>query len=317
MEENSLTKKNKLVEAQELIETSKELVSKVEAEVEECKIGISEAAEEFDSAKRNFNNITFKSCETLLSKVGYDYSPYDREEAFELAVEDESNLFSVQNLNTGRFTGLILALVAALATIIGLIYLALTKLNVDVNTLSPENVTSQINPVLTWIGTFGGTTGGNMAIGATILGFSALIMAWIVYALRVSIKSSKNLKVAQKTYEQSEEYCMNKEECKREMKKVDEHLREATEEVKNFEFILNEQLSTLKRILHIEGTYDEEKEYHPSSKKVMRETEKVMQGVENLLNTAVTKEGKLNFQSIQALENSRSIYSNYLARIYD
>jgi len=49
----------------------------------------------------------------------------------------------------------------------------------------------------------------------------------------------------------------------------------------------------------------------------MRETEKIMRGIEKLLNTAITKNGKLNFQSVQALNNARAIYADYLARIYD
>ncbi len=311
-------KKNTLAEAQELIENSKDLVSKVNLEVAECKVGISEAADSFDSAKRNFNNVTFNTCETLLEEAGFEYRSYDELEPFELAIEDdESEDFLVEDISTGRFTGLILAIFVALITLAGWIYLSLTNLNVDPKTMTPEKATEQINPVLNWIGTLGGNTGGNMIIGAVILGFSVLIMAWLVYAIRVNLKAKKNLLIAKEMYEKSEKYCMTKEECKREMKKVDAHLREATAEISNFEFILNEQISTLKRILHIEGSYDEEKEYHPSSKKTMRETEKVMRGIEKLLNTAVTKNGKLNFQSIQALSNAKAIYADYLARIYD
>ena len=311
-------KKSKLLEAKELIENSKELVSKAETEVAECKIEVSAAAEAFDEAKRNFNNTTFKSCETLLEKLGFDYSSYDEVEPFELSLdEDDGENFSVQDISSGRFTGLILALFVALATLGVWIYISLTKLKVDPKTLTPETATEQINPILNWIGTLGGNTGGNIMIGAIILGFSALIMAWLVYAIRVNMKGKKNLRIAKEMHEKSKEYCMTKEDCKREMKKVDAHLREATEEVSNFETILNEKVATLKRILHIEGAFDEEKEYHPSSKKSMRETEKVMQGIENLLNTAVTKKGKLNFQSVQALSNAKAIYADYLARIYD
>ena len=313
----STVKKNKLAEAKELIESSKELVSKANTEVNECKNVISEAAEAFDESKRNFNNTTFKSAETLLEKLGFDYSSYDEIEPFELSIDDDDDGFSVQNISSGRFTGLILALLAALATVGGLIYLALTKLNINPKTLTPETVVEQVNPVLTWIGTLGGNTGGNMIVGAVILGFSALLVAWLVYAIRVNTKAKKNLHIAKEMHEKSKEYVMTKEERKREMEKIDAHLRKATEEVHNFDTILNEKVATLKRILHIEGAFDEDKEYHPSSRKTMRESEKIMQGIEHLLNTAITKEGKLNFESVQALQNAKEIYSDYLARIYD
>ena len=311
-------KKSDLLEAQELIKNSKELVSKAETEVNECKIEVSTAAKEFDEAKRNFNNTTFKSSEILLEKLGFNYSSYDEIEPFELSIdENDGESFSVKDISTGRFSGLILALLVALATVGGLVYLALTKLNIDPQTLTPQTALEQINPVLTWIGTIGGNTGGNMTVGAVILGFSALIMAWLVYAIRVNMKAKKNLHTAKEILEKSKEYCVSKEDCKKEMKKVDAHLREATKEVSNFETILNEKVATLKRVLHIEGAYDEDKEYHPSSKKAMRETEKIMQGIENLLNTSVTKEGKVNFESVQALNNAKAIYADYLARIYD
>jgi len=311
-------KKSKMVEAQELIESSKELVSKADSEVEECKVGISQAAEDFDNAKRAFNNGVFVSCESSLEKTGFEYTPYDEEEPFELAIDDENeDRFSVDSLSTGRFTGLILAILTAFATVGAWIYLAISKLNINPDDLTIETAMNQVNPVLTWIG--GDIIGakGNMIMGALVLGFTALLMAWLVYALRVNTKAKKNLVVAKETYDKSSEYCMNKEECKKEMKRVDAHLREATEEIGNIETVLNEKLSTLKRILHVEGPVDEEKEYHPSSKKEMRETEKIMRGIEKLLNTAITKNGKLNFQSVQVLNNARAIYADYLARIYD
>jgi len=318
LERESQTKKSKLAEAKALIESSKELVSKADSEVAECKVGVSEAAEAFDSAKRTFNNVTFHNAESFLEKMGFEYSSFDEDDAFELALdEEESEDFSVENLSTGRFTGLILAIITALATLFAWVYLASQKLNIDLDGMNVESAKEQVNPILNWIGGDMIGANSNMMIGAIVLGFSALIMAWLVYAIRVSLKARKNLRIAKETYEKSAEYCMTKEECRREMKRVDAHLREATVEIGNFETVLDEQFSTLKRILHVEGSYEEDKEYHPTSKKTMRETEKVMRGAEKLLNTAITKDGKLNFQSIQALSNARAIYSDYLGRIYD
>ena len=311
-------KKSKLAEAQELIESSKELVSKADSEVEECKIGISEAAEAFDVAKQTLNSTTFNECNTLLQESGFEYTSYDEDEPFELSLnEDENEIFSVQNISTGRFTGLILAILAALGTVVAWIYIASKKLNIDLNGQTAETAKEQVNPILNWIGGDMIGANSNMMVGALVLGLSALIIAWLVYALRVSLKGKKNLRIAQETYDKSAEYCMTKEDCRREMKKVDGHLREATIEVSNLESVLNEQAATLKRVLHVEGAYEEEKEYHPTSKKTMRETEKVMRGAEKLLNTAITKSGKLNLESVQALNNARAIYADYLARIYD
>ncbi len=313
-------KNSKFLEAKELIENSKELVSKVNREIQESKASVSQAAEAFDNAKRNFNNTTFKSAKILLEKLGYDYSSYDDLEPFELTIDkDGSEDFSVRDISSGKFTGFLLATLAALATVAGLVYFAISKLNIaiDLKSLTPQTATEHVEPILNWIGTLGGHTGGNSMVGAIILGVSALLVAWLVYAIRIFLKENKNLHVAKETLEKSKDYYATKKEHKQEMQKIDEHLREVTVEIDNFETILNEKVATLKRILHIEGAYDEEKEYHPSSRKTMRETEKIMQGIENLLNTAITKDGKLNSQSIQALENAKAIYTDYLSRIYD
>ena len=315
METGSVKKKSKLAEADALIEASQELVQRVDSEVAECKIGTSEAAEKFDEVKRTFKNTILKNADSLLEKLGFEYVTHEEAEAFELSIDGNSKQeFSVKRLSSGRFTGLLLAILVALLTVAAWVYVALKKLTIDPLSLTPETAMSHLNPVLEWIG---GLVGGTASIGALILGFSALIMAWLVYAVRINLKAKKNLRIAQDTFDKSTEYCMTQEECQREMKKVDNHLREATAEVGNLETILNEQLATLKRIIHVEGVHDEEKEYHPSSKKVMRETEKIMRAAENLLDTAITHEGKLNFQSVQALNSAKDIYAEYLSRIYD
>jgi len=315
MKTDSVKQKSKLAEAESLIETSKELVNKVESEVTECKIGTSEAAKKFDVVKRTFKNTTLKSADTLLKKVGFEYITYEEAEAFELSIDGNSEKnFSVKSLSSGRFTGLLLAMLIALLTVAAWVYIAMTKLNIDPRSLTPESAMSQVNPTLEWIG---GLVGGTMSIGALILGLSALIMAWLVYALRMSLKGKKNLRLAQETFLQSNEYCTIQTECQKEMKKIDNHLREATDEIGNLTTILNEHAATLKRVIHVEGIYEEDKEYHPSSKKVMRETEKIMRAAESLLETAITQEGKLNFQSVQALNSAKDIYAEYLSRIYD
>ena len=304
-------KQNKLAEAEALIEASQELVQKVDSNIFECKIEVSEAAEAFDDAKRTFKNVTLKNADNLLEKVGFEYITYEEASAFELSIDGNENQdFSVETLSSGRFTGLILALLVALATVGAWIYLAMTKLKIDPNSINTETAISHVNPILEWIG-------GETSIGALILGFSALIMAWLVYALRINMKGTKNLRIAKDTFDKSTEYCMTQEDCQKEMKKVDAHLREATAGIGNLETILNEQTSILKRIIHVEGTYEDEKEYHPSSKKVMRETEKIMRASENLLETAITQDKKINFQSVQALHTAKDIYAEYLSRIYD
>ena len=319
--ENSDVKKSKQAEAKELIESSKELVSKVDNQVEECKIGVSKAAENFDNMKRTFNNTTFKNSEELLEKVGYEYNSAldELNEPFELTLaEKESGTVHITNISSGRFTGLLLAIMAAVVTLGVWIYFAAQKLNIpfDLN-MKAEAAEAYVNPILSWIG--GGITGGigNPMFGALVLGFSALLIAWLVYAIRVHLKASKNLRLARKTYKESTAYSMGKDDCKKEMERIDAHLKESSKEVENFTTLLNEQNAILKRVIYVEGASSEEHHYHPTSMKIMRDTERLMRAMERLLNTSVTSEGKLNPKSEQALSNAQAIYVDFLGRIYD
>lgn len=319
--ENNDAKKSKQVEAKELIASSKELVSKVDNQVEECKIGVSKVAENFDEIKETFNSVTFQNSQELLEKVGFEYNSAldELNEPFELKLEEkERHTMHIQNISSGRFTGLLLAIGTAIITFGIWIYFATQKLNIPITAnMTPETAEAHASPVLSWIG--GGMTGGigNPMLGALILGFSALLMAWLVYAIRVNLRANKNLDIAKKTYEESTEYSLTKDDCKKKMERIDAHLKESSIEVEHFSILLNEQNAILNRILYVEGPASEEHGYHPNSTKTMKNTERLMRAMERLLNTSVTSEGQLNVKSEQALINAQAVYADFLGRMYD
>jgi len=315
---NQEESKDKIVEAQELIQDSKDLVSEVDSSVQECQLGVSKAADDFDTQKRAFLNKTFKSSEELLKKVGIAYGTNKSlHEPFELSVDNSVDNLEIEYISSGRFTGMILALIVAILTFSGWIYLSTKQLNISLENITIPFIENNMNAVLTWIG--GGIIGldGKPMIGALVLGFSGLIMAWIVYAVRVHFKTDRNLRIAKKAYIKSRAYSFSKDECKKEMLRVDAHLREAIISIENFTVVLREQNGILKRIVYVEGSLNEEKDYHPSSKKIMRETEKIMNSIETLLNTSVTKEGTLNPESQKVLSISKAVYAEFVGRIYD
>ena len=310
--------KDKIVEAQELIRDSKDLVSEVDSLVQECQLGVSKAADDFDTQKRNFLNKTFKSSEELLKKVGIKYGIHKSlHEAFELSVNSSVDNLEIEYISSGRFTGMLLALIVASITFFGWIYFATKQLNIPLENITLKSIETNMDAVLTWIG--GGLFGiaGHPMVGALILGFSSLIMAWIVYAIRVHFKTHKNLRLAKKAYIESKAYSSSKDECKKEMLRVDAHLREAIISIENFTIILGEQNGILKRVIYVEGSVNEDKDYHPSSKKIMREMEKMMKGIEMLLNTSITKDGALNPESQKALAIAKAVYAEFVGRIYD
>jgi len=318
--DNGEGSKDKIREAKDLIENSKDLVSEVDSAVQECQLDVSKAANGFDTQKRTFINQVFKNSEALLQKVGIEYGANGSvNEPFELSVDTATDNIEIGYISSGRFTGMLLAMIFALVTSLAWIYFAMKSLNIPLekNNLNLEFIESHTDAILTWIG--GGMLGidGDPMIGGLTLGFSALIVAWVVYALRVNFKADKNLRVAKKAYIESRAYSSSKDECRKEMLRVDAHLRDAIISIEDFTIILNEQNAILKRIVYVEGIANEDRDYHPSSKKTMRETERLMKSIESLLNTSITKKGVLNPESQKVLAIAKAVFADFIARIYD
>jgi hypothetical protein len=312
-------KKNRALEAKDLINSSQELVWKVDSDINECKVGISQATVDFDTQKRTFINETFKNSEELLKKVGIEYGvSSESHRLFELSLDsmNKSRLI-INDINSGRFTGTILAIITALLTLFGWLYFAVKQLNISLESVNVKMIENNIPPVLEWIGSTIGVEGQPM-VGASILGLSILSMAWLVYALRVHFRTNKNLRIAKKAFIESREYSFVQDGCKKEILGVDGHLRESIVSIENFGFLLTEQNAILKRVIHVEGLPSAEgHSYHPNSKKVIRNISRLMKSIEDLLNTSITKNGVLNPESQKALSISTAVYDDFIARMYE
>jgi len=313
--------KNKISEAKDLIISSQELVKDVDRDIEECQTGVSKAASDFDKKKRFLINERLNNSEELLRKVGIEYGEESHAlDEFELAVDATvGDKLSIRNISSGRFSGVLLSFFVALATFATWIFFATKHLNIplDIKIVNLEFIETHRDAVLAWIG--GGLAGGtgNPMTGMVILLFTTIVAGWGLYALRLYFRTEKNLKVAKKAYIESQEYSYIKDESKREMLKIDGHLRDVIMTIDDFSIVLNEQNSILKRIIHVEGISDEDRAYHPSSKRVMDDTQRVMGAIERLLNTSITDEGKVNPQSVQLLAVARGVYSEFIAKIYN
>jgi hypothetical protein len=312
-------KKNRALEAKDLINSSQELVWKINSDINECKVGISKATVDFDTQKRTFINETFKNSEELLKKVGIEYGvSSESHRLFELSLDsmNKSRLI-INDINSGRFTGTILAIITALLTLFGWLYFAVKQLNISLESVNLKMIENNIPPVLEWIGSTIGVEGQPM-VGASILGLSILSIAWLVYAIRVHFRTNKNLRIAKKAFIESREYSFVQDGCKKEILGVDGHLRESIVSIENFGFLLTEQNAILKRVIHVEGLPSAEgHSYHPNSKKVIRDISRLMKSIEDLLNTSITKNGVLNPESQKALSISTAVYDDFIARMYE
>lgn len=301
-------------QAKELMKNSAQLISEADSEVAVTKESVSENVSKFDNAKSNLLNSTITQSQVLLEKASFDYANIEQEEPFEISLGTTDENIRVSNVSSGAFSAFIMALLSIVTVAGAWIYFASQKVGVA---LTPELINSQADQtsIFKWIG---GITGAEVdpTFGMGIVGITALLTGWIIYKIRVSSKENRNLRVATETFEKSNAYVENQKEAKTEMEQIDSHIIESIPVIEDYKVLLDEQNAKLQRILHIEGIKEDSSEYHSSSIDSMKETDLLMERVEALVITPITKDGKLNDDSITALAEAKSVSDYFVSKIY-
>ncbi|NPA60947.1 MAG: hypothetical protein GXO06_01525, partial [Epsilonproteobacteria bacterium] len=292
-------KLNRSERARELVLDSKELIYEADRELESAKRSLLDNIDRFEDLKHNFLNTTFAKAQLLLDKLSYEYSKTEPKDSFQISLGTPNETIRVKNIKSGRFTGFILALIVMFITSAVWIYVATLNLGIDIP-INPPKIPERetIEQIFKWIG--GGMWGdeGDIILGMSIVALSSLIVGFLVYKIRVSLKEKVNFKVANRIFEESNLYAEQQRERRKEIEKIDEHIKETLPMVKNYQYLLNEKNGTLQRIFHIEGEKEYYNNYHSSSIEAMKDSEKLMNRTEDLLNTPVTRDGRLNEDSL-------------------
>ncbi|MBD3793354.1 MAG: hypothetical protein IE889_04240 [Campylobacterales bacterium] len=303
-------------EAKELIKSAEALVNQADKEVNNVKEVVSKNVYKFEEAKANILNTTMVHNMILLERANFEHHKEVMGEPFEISLESMPDHFSLAKITSGRFSGFLLAILGIIVTVVAWILAASSQTGVAV---SPEKVPddASLNTLMTWIG--GGMTGGvgNPELGMITLITTALLVGWAIYKFRVAMRETRNFRVAHEAFEKSHSYVDNQKEVKSEMERMNEHLKAAVTIINDYKILLDEQNAKLQRILHIEGQLDEFDAYHYTSQAVMQDSEKLMNRMENLLSTPVTKEGRLNEASEYALIEAKALYESYVSWLYN
>ncbi|HHB93521.1 MAG TPA: hypothetical protein ENK88_00005 [Campylobacterales bacterium] len=320
--ENNIVMENKIVnpirkneQAKELIKNSAKLISQADSEVEATKESIAKDVSRFEEIKNSLLSTTIIQGQILLEKASFVYIKPESDEPFEISLGNTNDNIKVNNISGGGFTAFILAIFAMLATAVAWIFVASTKVGVIIEPPAiPDN--ASIDKIMSWIG--GGMTGGdgNPLFGMITIGLTALIIGVIVYKFYVSIKENKNFKVANNTFEKSQLYVDRQKESKTEMEKIDEHIKKVVSLLEDYRVLLDEQNAKLQRIIHVEGELEDNSQYHQSSLQEMQESERLMEKAEELMIIPITKNGKINENSINSLNEAITVYDYYLSKIY-
>jgi len=240
----------------------------------------------YEEAKLSLKEHALDESESLLKVLGYEEEDEETtEDIVTFQPKEELPPFEVKDISSGKFTSFLLALIAL--TFVGLVYLATEKAGVTLDvTKVPTQETA--TKVLGWYATlFGGKP--DLFLGGAFVFIVVMLVMGIIYGIRVASRSSSNLSFARQQLKEAEEYAKHKGNCKEEMDRVDAHINNAIAVLKTYEIVLGEQNGKLKRILHIEGVKEHENEYHPKSLNEMHETKRLIESIEQFMNTSMSE----------------------------
>jgi len=302
--------------ARMLVKKAHIIVDEAENQLEQCKILLADDLKEYESAKQKLKENGMEDCEILLDELGYQ-----GEEVVELdenmvvfVPKEELKPIAIHDVSSGGFTGVLLALVVGFATLVGMVYVATEKLGVTLD-VSKLPTMGSLNPIMKWYASLVGINSNPLAGGAIMIVVVLLVM-WIVYKIRVSIRANSNLRMAKDQLAAAEEYSMHKGNCKEEMDKVDAYINDAIETLKTYQVILNEQKGKLQRIMHLEHDKIESSDFHHKSNIEMSDTQELISVIKDFMSVPMSEEGKLSGKSSLFLHRAKSKIQKVIDRLY-
>lgn len=303
--------------ADTIIDEAKSMVEKSDSETKSCLTILDEDVAKYEQAKSKLLNETLLESEAHIKAVEYDNSITVDSEEEAVNFDDIAKVepIEVKSLSSGKFGAFILALIAGVAVVIGWVYVASNALGMAVD-MSKVPAPDVQNKLLAWIG--GGITGGegNTTTGMIILAFTALVVMWVVYATKVYMRETHNLKTAQKVKEDVEFYCTKKDECQREMEKISEHIHKVITSIEISKIFLDEQNAKIRRIIYIEGekSFDE---LHQKSQNEIKNTNILVNGIRELISTPMASpEGALSHEATAVLIKTARREEQYKEKLY-
>lgn len=310
------TKAKKHTKAKLLVEKAKKIVKEANKRTEACKLLLETDLKKYQDAKSELKAGGFDACISLVKKLGYKAKGDEPSEETTVVFEikEEVKPLVIKDVSSGKFTGLVYALIIGFITAVGLVYLATEKLEM---TLNVTKVPSEdiVQSILAWFSTTIGMQE-DVYIGTGVFGLAVLLMMILVYIARVSLKANSNLHFAVKQFVEAELYTEKKANCKVEMDKVDAHIKDVIDTLKTYEVVFNEQRGKLQRILYIEGEKEKSTEYHDKSYLEIRETKELISRISDFMNIPMSDEGKLSARSVLFLQSAKDKIDKMLERYY-
>jgi len=344
--DSNIANLNKVDAVALLIKKAKILVEEADEQLDDCQVNVKKDLQEYEDVKSKLKSTVLDINNELLKQLDYQQEQLETLEAQEegeqygneidvlndiesnIKVLEESDFkeaspyevkntiapMYIQEPSSGKFGGFLMGLIAGGATFAGMAYFASTKLGI---TLDPSKLPDMntCKPIFEWYSKLIGQTDPNIGLG--IMGGSALLVLWIIYAMKKSAKATKNLEFAKDQLNQAEAYSQQKVVCKESMEQLDEHIKEAVETFKLYDIVLNEQKAKLNRIMFIEEDKIANGDFHDKSLQEIKDTRTLVDSFKDYLSTSISDEdGKLSSEIVLSLRNMKLGLNQLITRLY-
>ncbi|MCF6243558.1 MAG: hypothetical protein L3J43_00810 [Sulfurovum sp.] len=303
-------------EAKKLVQEAKSIVQESENELQDCKLLLADDMHEYVEAVKALKIGGLDESKAFLSRlsdINLDSTDIDLDEKVFEAKDDITPL-NLKDVNSGKFTGFLFSLLGGAATFGALIYWATEKLGMTLDiTKIPSNET--IQTIFGWFGTQVGQQDDAM-VGGILVAAAVLAVMALLYMIRVALKSSSNLHFAKAQMKETQKYITQKSNCKVEMDRVDAHIKDAVNVLKDYEILLHEQKGKLQRIFYFEEGKSKLSEFSNASLTTMEETQGLIEQVQKFIATPMSHEGRLSEEKENALEHAK-LYADKLLKMWN
>lgn len=307
-------KKN--VAAKLLVKKAKFIVHEAENQLESCKVIFEKDLEGYENAKKALRENGLEASEELLSQLGYVWegNTDNEESAVVFEPNEQASPISIQEISTGKISGLMLGLLTSLGILFIIAFVAIKQLGVTLDIFSIPTG-ELVVPVLNWYGAYLGLDDNPLVSGILLIALLSLIAAG-VYRMKIRMQENHNLIMAKEQLLAAEEYSTHKVTCQEQMKRVDRFINKSIDTLKTYQVILNEQQGKLGRILYMEKDKIGTSDFHSDSMLTMKDTQELVNYIKDFMAVPMSEEGQLSAKSSLYLLRSENRIQKLISKIY-
>ena len=249
----------------------------------------------------------------LFKELGVDNLSTINRRLDEVKLDNKEELLEVKHPSKGRAKGFFYGLLASIATLGGLAAYGakMSQLKLTLTTfMQKSNLDTIASKYLELL-----NLDKAPLYGYVLIGLASLLVGLIVYKIVTFTQKLKNRKYVSSLEENSKEYKERLKSKIEELKEILEHIEKIKLVNKKYDVILQEQNAKINRMLFIEQPKELD-DLHKTSKLEVEKTLLIVDELIKLMDTPVSKDDKINEESIANLASANSVINEVIKKLY-